>query len=297
MDIKSLEIQDNIEENIINKTIKENYNKINSTTNFSIENNLLINNGINIKEEVNSLYITNCNDDINKRFSYNFYEDNERDYSENNNEKNEINNITSDKLKKNIFKVIYPKKYPLFSHLEYKSYYYNNYDYNIPSKRIRCKKRLNRGRNSDHLRLKIKRNFFNNILLKILNEKLNNIGYRNKFEKFPQNLVSDMTIKNNKKIMNMTLNEIYESKNFCKSEHDMNNFEHNLKIVNCLKKDENLMMRNILNMKICDIYEEYLISDEFDNDIKLVKNKINLSDFDLERYIYLSKTFIQFCMK
>ena len=301
MEIKNFKFQDNIEENINNETINEYYfHKAASTSSFSIDNlfTLSLKNRINKREE-NNFNLTNENDTINKLFTINDNEYIENTYIEdyNNNINNTLDNINYENEKRDIFKVIYPKKYPLFSHIKYKSYYYNNYDYNSPLKRTRSIKRIKRGRNSDHLRLMIKRYFFNNVILNCINGKLNNIGYKNKFRKFPQNLVSDITKKMNKIIMNMTLIEIFEKKDFCKNSHDLDNYNNNLKIVNQIKKEENLLMLKILNMKICDIFEEYINSDEFDDDINLIKKIKKFSDFDFERYIFLSKTFIKFCIE
>lgn len=197
--------------------------------------------------------------------------------------------------KKILFKVIYPEKYFLFTHL--RSEYFENFDNNYSFKRKRSRMRLKRGRNTDHLRLMIKRNFFNKTLLKCLNEKLENIGYKNKFRKFPQNFVSDITKKNNKQYVDMTLAQIFEQKSLYKSKHDLLNYQNNLKILERLKKENNSLMRTILNMKYKDIFEEYVNSDEFLNDIDLVKKRFKLTDFDYERYINISKTFIQFCTK
>ena len=95
----------------------------------------------------------------------------------------------------------------------------------------------------------------------------------------------------------MTLAQIFEQKSLYKSKHDLLNYQNNLKILDRLKKENNLLMRTILNMKYKDIFEEYVNSDEFLNDIDLVKKRFKLNNFDYERYINISKTFIQFCTK
>ena len=58
-------------------------------------------------------------------------------------------------------------------------------------------------------RRKIKRRFLNSVLVKILNDKLINIGSKQYFEKFPQIIAGDIDQKRNKKILNMTLKEIF----------------------------------------------------------------------------------------
>ena len=55
----------------------------------------------------------------------------------------------------------------------------------------RCKQRRPRKENKDNMRSKIKRGFFNNALIKKLNEKLRSIGSKQYLEKFSQYFVSD----------------------------------------------------------------------------------------------------------
>lgn len=286
MDITGFKSRDNIEDLSSNEHCSKFL--LNSSINYSKNiNNSLLMDKISCESEEGT-----GKSNINK--FENFY-DKEESIISINNPKDNINVNINNYSKKILFEVIYPKKYILFTHLRSESCRTFDDDYSFQRKRSLL--RIRRGRNSDHFRLMIKRNFFNKTLLNCLNEKLENIRYKNKFKKFPQYFVSDITKKNNKQFVHMTLAQIFEQKSLYKSKHDLLNYQNNLKILDRLKKENNLLMRTILNMKYKDIFEEYVNSDEFLNDIDLVRKRFKLNNFDYERYINISKTFIQFCTK
>ena len=70
-----------------------------------------------------------------------------------------------------------------------------DYERNLLKKRFRDKRP--RKENQDNMRRKIKRVFFNNALVRKLNDKLRSIGIIKYFEKFPHHFVNDV---NQKKI-------------------------------------------------------------------------------------------------
>ena len=98
----------------------------------------------------------------------------------------------------------------LFTNTEKNSSLLQNYERNLLKKRFRDKRP--RRENQDNIRRKIKRGFFNNALIKKLNDKLRNIGIIKYFEKFPHHFVNDVNQRKNKKILGMTLQEIFETK-------------------------------------------------------------------------------------
>ena len=72
------------------------------------------------------------------------------------------------------------------------------------------------------------------------------------------------------------------------------NFYHNLKVLNLLKEEKNLKLEHVLEKKYCDLFYEYINSDEFKiKEINRLKEK-NMSNSYIMRYIYLSKHFIEF---
>ena len=160
----------------------------------------------------------------------------------------------------------------------------------------RYKDRQPRYMNNDNIRRIIKRRFFNTYLKTALNKKLKQLGYKELFNNFPQKLVGEIAKKKNKELMNMTLFEIFE-KNDSYINKDLNNYEHNYNIIKKIKTDEKGEMYFILNKKFYELFEEYMNSDEFKEEIGRVNSKHRNEEneeFYLKRYAYLAKTFVKF---
>ena len=204
--------------------------------------------------------------------------------------KNELPSPSKEKEKeKKIFNIEYKKKNSIFTQTE-KVLQINDKAF---LKKKRSTIRRSRKENQDNIRKKIKRGFLNNALVKNLNETLKKIGSKLFFQKFPQNLVGNVNKNSNKEIINMTLLEIFEKKELC-NEKDLDNYYHNLKVVKNKEIQENEELKKILNKKYCELFEDYLNSKEFKIDeINRLKEK-NMDDEYIERYIYLSKHFIEF---
>ena len=180
----------------------------------------------------------------------------------------------------------------LFTNIENEESNSNINDENF-LKRKRYPQKRRRRENQDNMRKKIKRGFMNKALITKINVnlKLNNI--MSYLEKFPQNLVCDVTKKTNKDLIDMTLEQIFEKKELY-DEDDLSKYEHNLKVIKSKEVQQNSELKAILNKKYSELFEEYINSKEFkvDEINRLKKNK--MSDSYIERYIYLSKHFIKF---
>ena len=198
--------------------------------------------------------------------------------------------------KKQIFKVNYPDKVSLFTNTEKDNTLDEVKENKIVKEILKRKTRRPRKENKDNIRRKIKRGFLNTGVIKKLNQKLKNIGSNLYFMRFPQSFVSDIYRKTNKEVVNMTLAEIFVNKeiNTSKNRPDLNNYYHNLKVVSSDEIKKNEEMQKILNMKYCDLFEDYINSDEFKIDeINRLKRK-NMNEEFINRYINVSKTFIKF---
>ena len=125
-----------------------------------------------------------------------------------------------------------------------------------------------------------------------MNIKLKSIDSRLLFERFPQNFISDVRKQTNKEILHLSLKEIFEKKELC-TEKYYSYYYHNLKVVRNEDIKNNFLMKNILDMKYYQLYEEYINSDEFINEIKRLKKK-GMNDEYIKNYLYLSKHFIEF---
>ena len=75
----------------------------------------------------------------------------------------------------------------------------------------RFNKKRRRRENRDNIRKKIKVGFFNRTLISKLNTIIKSNGSPFYFVKFPQKFISNISKKDNKKLLNMTLFEILET--------------------------------------------------------------------------------------
>ena len=193
-----------------------------------------------------------------------------------------------------IFDVIYPDKYSVFTRIE------NDLSYLLKEEEMLCqRKRYNirrkRRENNDNIRKKIKRGFFNKGLIHKLNMILKNQNINSYFEIFQQHFVGNVTKRTNNQLMNMTLEEIFEKKELYQ-ESELKTYKHNLNLVKSIEIQENKEIKNILNKKLYLIFEEYINSKEFLID-EINRLKIKKMDNEyIQRYIYLTKHFIEFAM-
>lgn len=158
----------------------------------------------------------------------------------------------------------------------------------------RTKEQKPRKEKEDNMRTKIKRAFFNIFLYEILDKELKNIGSKRYFEKFPNKFASDATKKRNKGIVNMTLREIFETKELYMDENEKGlfNFSQNLKIIQSEEVKKNEKFQKLLNKTFGELYIEYL--DEFKiNEKNRLKQK-NESDDYLKEYLQLLESLIDF---
>lgn len=214
--------------------------------------------------------------------------------------KNKINifclETVKNKEEKNIFKVVFPSNYDTKENKEDNYSKVSQKDILLAGKRKRFSFRRQRKDNRDNIRKKIKRGFFNNGLIKKLNEKLKSIGSKKYLRKFPQHFVSDVNQKRNKELFNMTLREIFENKQLYINEdkEGFRNYLNNLKVIQNEEIKENEELKIIFNKTINELYEEYINSDEFNIiEINRLKEKKMQDDY-IKRYINLARYLILF---
>ena len=203
---------------------------------------------------------------------------------------NEEKSIFQTKNSDKIFEVIRPIKVGLFTKLDIDLSKEKEETF---MKRKRYNEKRSRKENQDNIRKKIKRGFLNNALIPKINMIIKKHGGKIFFEIFKQHFVSDVTRKRNMELINMTLEEIFRKKELY-HETDINFYYKNLKLVNSKEIQENKELKNILNLKLIKIFQEYINSKEFNIDeINRLKSK-NMKDSYIKRYIYLAQNFIQF---
>lgn len=189
---------------------------------------------------------------------------------------------------KPLFEDIKQKKFFLFSCMEK--------DEHIEEGKILQRKRYKikrkRKENQDNIRRKIKRTFLNSALIQKINMIIKNKGGILFFKKFQQHFVDDVSKKTNRELLNMTLEEIFRKKEMY-IDKELPNYYHNLTLIESKEIQENEDLKNILNLKYSELYEEYINSKDFSIDVDRLKKKNN-DNFYIQKYINLAKHFIEF---
>ena len=194
-------------------------------------------------------------------------------------EEKEENFVGLIREKKDIFQVIYP-----------------NRDKSFLKRKILPKGRSHDDR-LDNIRVRIKRTFFNYILLTKLNENLKRIGSNKYFQKFPQHLVSDVDRKRNQDIFEMTLRKFIENEGLnCKEKkNDYVNYNHNLDVLKDNKVKDSLEFKKIIDKTIKQLYDEYINTDEFKiNEINRLKFINKENDVYIKNYKEVGQNLIEF---
>ena len=114
--------------------------------------------------------------------------------------------------------------------------------------------------------------------------------------RFPQFFCCDVERKRNNKILDMKLREIFETKELYLNEKKvgLNNYKHNLKVVQSEEIMENKEFKKIMNKTFSELYEEYINSDDFKiGEIKRLKRKKMKEEY-IQRYIIIAKALIKF---
>ena len=201
--------------------------------------------------------------------------------------------MNKQKKSKKIFLTVYPKKISLFTKTKEKI----NISLQKMDKELIGKKR--RRNKEDDIRRMIGRRFFNDILLNLINDLLKEAGSKIIFEKIQQDVVYDLVKKNNNKLLDMSLEQIFIKKELYRGK-ILEKYNHNLKLINLLKSEEyndirqSTQIDRILNMKYYDLFQEYISSNEFIEEINRLKdNKTKFDDSYVEKYIYYSFNFIK----
>ena len=275
------------ESNIPNHFEQIEENKKNNNFDYSSsQNSIIINGEISYYENSSSepLFIRNEKntliDEINK-----FYESNiplqikkeGRDISENSN----INIIIHQTPKKK-FQIIYPKKPTMFT---------KNDKVLLGKKIKRSYKKRKRKDNTDNKRRKIKRSFFNCALIKMLNKILKSMGSKLYFIKLSQEFVSDVNKETNKKMLNQTIKEILENTKLYKI-NGANN--HNSNVLKNKQIQESKEMNSIIEKTYIELFEEYIISDEFKTgEINRLRKK-KMEESYIDDYIFIANHMMEF---
>ena len=154
----------------------------------------------------------------------------------------------------------------------------------------------------DNLMIKIKRSFIK-ALKGTVNEKLRMGGSQKFFTYLPYKFTSSLNKKINREALDLTFKEVF-SKNFS-NEDDENSkdanftkYNENLSVINYLEKRDTICKKSnyqsFKNMKLYQIFNEYLKSEEFEQKIFNLKEKKKKDNIYIVSYIELAYNLIDY---
>ena len=163
------------------------------------------------------------------------------------------------------------------------------------------KKNHKRKKMADNMRKRIKSDWCSKILNN-LNERLKPLNLN--FCRLSQCEITNVAKEENCKILKMTLKEfilyrpfdIYPQKEG-KKEKDIENWKKNKELLEFLENNKDIYIKfnldNILNTSMKDIYNEYLISDEFQKSIEELKDEGNYYEY-IKKYMNTAKNLVDY---
>ena len=236
---------------------------------------------INLDSIVDNLFILEGKDDKNERSSV-------------------IPNEKNNAKKRDIFRVVYPSFFKIFhpgSNEKYPRELINLILKNKIKISLSIRGRIKKKRKfySDNIRRKIKCTFHNS-LKNTLNKRLKYSDSKFFFDYLPQNFITNVTKDLNKQILNMSFTQFF-SKDFSeiegKDKDKKKNLERsqiNILAIEYIEENDGVREKSnynyYKNMKYYEIYDEYLRSKEFEEDIIKIE-KINGKEY-IKQYINLA---------
>ena len=96
--------------------------------------------------------------------------------------------------------------------------------------------------------------------------------------------------------MNLSLGEIFQKEELYAKENEtgLNNFKHNLNVVQSEEIKENEEFNKILKKTFSELYEEYINSDEFQIGVIKKLKKKKMKDDYIQRFKFIARTLIEF---
>ena len=150
----------------------------------------------------------------------------------------------------------------------------------------------------DNMRRKIITSFLNKYLTNRMNQLLKKENCNDiSFGIFPKIFTRKVANKKYKEIKDMNLEQLYLNKEICDKKKDLEKLNHNLEVINKIKSDkykkirETIKFDSILNMNFCIIFQEYLKSEDFIEEINKLKKKYNC--IYIANYIKYARVFVQ----
>lgn len=151
-----------------------------------------------------------------------------------------------------------------------------------------------------NIRTKIIRYFFNQVLINKINDELKMAGSDISFTLFSREFVNEFQELENKKVLNMTLEDILKDKElYGKNISKNSNYSYNIRRLEKLKSEEykgireSIELDRILKMTFYEMFQEYLSSKEFVKHVNLLKSEKKNDNLYIKYFIYYSKKFLE----
>ena len=166
----------------------------------------------------------------------------------------------------------------------------------IKNKREKKSNRKSYSSRQDNDRVKFVRQTLNFYLYNKLTNIIKLSKIKQKLKKFPEKLINEIAKINNKKYLNLTLEDFYTRRELYNSKELLKHFEHNLVIINHIMEENNKNFREtsgveiLLKMKFRDLINQYLKSDEYKQ--KMTELNKNNGIYFAEKFRYFSDNFI-----
>ena len=207
-----------------------------------------------------------------------------------------INTNTTNKKRKEVFRIVCPSNFKIFHEGNYEQYPRNLINF-IEENNIILKKnkrRKDRKYNADNIRKKIKSRFLKT-LKAALNERLKIAGSKHLFNYLPQNFIVNVGKDENRGNMYLSFKEVF-SKDFSKDDKakdiNLKKCLDNKLVLDYLEKNKEVSATSNFyyykNMKYYEIYDEYINSREFEDDIIRLKEKEGEPEVYIKKYIKLA---------
>ena len=210
--------------------------------------------------------------------------------------KNKLSKI----LKQEKTKCIEPNEFKLFNPnknlKDLQSHYEQKCFFSVKNDIERIKKRK-RGIMRDNISKKIKVNFSKNVIFS-LNRKLKRKNICKFFQRLDQNDITDVSKKKNEGIFEKTLKEIIKEKPKVNEKENAKKMEdkwkQNINLIEELEESGDEYFKQIFKMNMEELFNEYLVSKEFEEFINDLKNGKKFYFDYIKNYIQVAKNFVNF---
>ena len=202
----------------------------------------------------------------------------------------------ANKKRKEVFRIVCPSNFKIFHLGNYEQYPRNLINLISENNIIfkKNKKRKIRKHNADNIRKKIKSRFLKT-LKAALNERLKLAGSKHLFNYLPQDFIVNVGKDQNRGAMYLTFKEVF-SKDFSKGDKakdiNLKKCLDNKLVLDYLEKNIEVSAKSNFcyykNMKYYEIYDEYINSREFEDDIIRLKEKEGEPEIYIKKYINLA---------